>query len=388
MQDLVGRDPCKVPKEQKRSPHQSGRERPLHGLATAKQVPLNRSRLQARVFRMRQANLWSTEMPSGAEGLTQPRPTSQMRGAASSMQHSYTTDTQSFLTAFGMGLMQAFGPSLAHSPPPTNRPSINSSLSSTSSYKSNSKRAVTSAQSLSKRRNFYSGHSKPPLSASYQNLGSQANTASSRTSLPPTPHPRLSPPSTVPSTQTSTPAHGAPSPLSAFLYHVYRRARKLQYAMSKRCTEQSQSGPNSGQDSSSAYKKTTSLPSTPATALASPLVEACTASWATLELKSCASTALLPSQSGWMTIYSSEYCDPTSRHIIYDADSGPRTSQRTEGKFMMEAGFGSGARPCPTTVQKNLTKMLPLPSKTSPGHPKGKTLPHLQQPPPYYIYVI
>ena len=112
--------------------------------------------------------------------------------------------------------------------------------------------------------------------------------------------------------------------------------------------------------------------STPTNVLGWPQVEVFTALLVMPVPRSCVFMVSCPSQSGLMTMSSSESCNATANPTTLDAANGPRTLLKMEVKFMMGAAFGSGVLPCPMTCPRSLTMMCPSPSKTSPRPQKGK----------------
>jgi len=359
----------------------------LHGLAAPKRMHLNGSRLQARVLWMRQADSWSSKVPSSTEGLMQPHLTIQMCGANFSMQQVCKADTRQFPMASSLGSMQASGPFHKPSPLPTDQPLTNTLLNLTSWCTSNFKKGAMLALSHARKLSSCWELSKPPLSVLYRSQGDRENIGSFRTSHPLISPFNQSPQSTAPSTQTNTSAHGALLPPSASSYLACPQVHRLLYAMSKRPTEPSPSSLISGQDLLFAYVETTNSRLTHGITSVWPQEEVSMVLWAMLVPRSCVPMALHPSQSGWTTMFSSASCNATSSPTTSSAVSRPRISQTMEARSMTVAAFGSEVPLCLMTCQRSSTKTPPAPSKTSPRSQKGISFlctSSLPSPPTFY----
>jgi hypothetical protein len=328
------------------------------------------TRLQTRVFRVRKADSWCSEMPSSSNGLMPVHHTYQQLGASISKLPEFHQNSQTSPTIFNLASTPAYPPSLKLSHPLIVHQSLNTALSLRGLHKLSSKKTATSDQFRNQKSNHFLALSKLPPCTLYPNRISQNNYDSFKTSPSLTPPPK-SLPSTVPLTLTTSLAHGAASPSSHSYFLVCHLAHKPPFATLRRHTGQFPSNLRNGQASSSDSKVKTGSLSTPVTALDSPQVQDATEKLAMLVPKSCGPSELDPYPSGSMTTCSSAFVDHSSRTTTDSGYFGPEISPPTEENSMMEAGSGSAVQPCPTANMKSLTRTLRNHSETSPKTPAG-----------------
>jgi hypothetical protein len=155
---------CLLPQKRERQTPQPSRHSPMLRLAKSSWMLRYHTRLQARVFRVRKADSWGSEMPSSSSGLMPAHHTNQQLGSSTFKLLESHQNSQTSHMIFNSASTLAYLPSLIHSHPLIALQSLNTALSSRGLPKLSSKNTVTSDQFPNQKSNFFSALSRaPPL---------------------------------------------------------------------------------------------------------------------------------------------------------------------------------------------------------------------------------
>lgn len=369
---LGSKNPGTLHPQQHGAYRQLQRHSPMHGLAETSRLRIQSPRLQARVLRMRELQTRCSELSSCRESVMQDRHTSTSTGTGCSSNTSLIVNILTFPLIYNTVLIWEFAPLLQLSHLLILHLQYSTHLSFKPFYNTSLRLVDTLDLSPVENLKTSSDPFKLPPFPSFQSLGDQESSALYKISPIPALPLKEFHPSTAPSTQTISHAHGVPLQSSRSSYHVSHLVLKQQSVTSKKHTALFQLTRINGQEwlSESATNQIYSL-LIGTTALVLNQGEAATAGWQMQEQTLCAPQVLDQYPSGSMITFSSGYSSNCETSTTPKEKNGQVIYRKMAANSMTAENYGTEERSCPMTVLKNSMRIWSTPSWITPLHLPG-----------------